>query len=154
VFPISGRVVEREAGAILQPDRFPPEVVTGLKKLRLVWSGQYQQRPAPLEGNMIKRADVRYYGGRDPLTGEQDKPLPQRFDNVLISVDCAFKDLKTSDYVCVGAIGTSGPNRYILNVVLKHLDMPQYDSVGLYALLFADFQDLFDLSIAVYELTP
>jgi hypothetical protein len=117
VFPISGRVVEREAGAILQPDRFPPEVVTGLKKLRLVWSGQYQQRPAPLEGNMIKRADVRYYGGRDPLTGEQDKPLPQRFDNVLISVDCAFKDLKTSDYVCVGAIGTSGPNRYILNAV-------------------------------------
>lgn len=124
VFPVSGRVVEREIGAVLQPDRFPPEVVVVLKKLRLVWSGQYQQHPAPLEGNMIKRADVRYYGGRDPITGERDRELPIKFDNILISVDCAFKDLKTSDYVCVGAIGVSGPDRFILNVVLAHLDMP------------------------------
>src|SRR5271168_959985 len=108
-------------GAVLQPDRFPPEVIVVLKKLRLVWSGQYQQRPAPLEGNMIKRADVRYYGGRDPITGERDRELPAKFDSILISVDCAFKDLKTSDYVCVGAIGVSGPDRFILNVVLKHL---------------------------------
>lgn len=124
VFPVSGRVVEREEGAILQPDRFPPEVVARLKTQRLVWSGQYQQHPAPLEGNMVKRSDVRYYGGMDPVTGERDISLPAKFDNVILSADCAFKDLKTSDYVCVGAIGVKGPNRFLLNLTLQHLDEP------------------------------
>jgi predicted phage terminase large subunit-like protein len=123
VFPISGRVIERRPGDILQPERFPAAVVENLKKKRLVWAGQYQQHPSPLEGNMIKRSEVRYYGGRDPITGAVDPPLPDRFDNVLISVDCAFKDLKTSDFVCVLVAGTKGPNRYILNVVTKHLDV-------------------------------
>jgi predicted phage terminase large subunit-like protein len=124
VFPISGKVYEREPGAVLQPDRFPPEVVAGLKKLRLVWSGQYQGHPSPLEGNMIKRAEVRYYGGTDPITGVVDPPLPETFDSVVISADCTFKDLSTSDYVAVGAVGVKGPNRYIINVVNKHLDEP------------------------------
>jgi predicted phage terminase large subunit-like protein len=124
VFPISGRVIERRPGDILQPERFPAAVVENLKRKRLVWAGQYQQHPSPLEGNMIKRSEVRYYGGRDPITGAVDPPLPDRFDTVVISADCSFKDLKTSDYVCVGAIGAQGPNRYIFTVVLKHLDLP------------------------------
>lgn len=123
-FPISGRVVERQVGEILQPDRFPPSVVEHLKKLRLVWSGQYQQHPAPLEGNMIKRADVRYYGGRDPVTGEPDRALPTKFSTVLVSGDCAFKDLKTSDYVAAMTVATAGPDRFILDLVLAHLDEP------------------------------
>jgi len=124
VFPISGRVVEREPGAVLQPDRFPPEVVAGLKKLRLVWSGHYQGHPSPLEGNMIKRSEIRYYGGTDTITGVKDPPLPASFDSVIISADCTFKDLATSDYVAILAAGVKGPNRYILEVVNKHLDEP------------------------------
>jgi hypothetical protein len=61
-------------------------------------AGQYQQRPAPIEGNLIKRSEVRYYGGIDPRTGQGDENLPANFDRKLISVDCAFKDLATSDY--------------------------------------------------------
>jgi len=124
VFPKSGRVVERSIGEILQPDRFPPPVIESLKRTRLVWAGQYQQHPSPLEGNMIKRSEVRYYGGRDPVTGEKDRALPDKFDAIVLSVDCAFKDLKTSDYVCVGAIGAKGPDRFIFNVTLQHLDEP------------------------------
>ena len=124
VYPISGKVHEREPGAVLQPDRFPPEVVNGLKKLRLVWSGQYQGHPSPLEGNMIKRSEVRYYGGTDPITGVKDPPLPATFNSVVISVDCTFKDLATSDYVAVLAAGVKGPNRFILEIVNKHLDEP------------------------------
>ena len=124
VFPISGRVVERKPGETLQPNRYPPRVIASLKTRRLVWSGQMQQRPAPLEGNLIKRSEVRYYGGMDPMTGTLDRRLPDQFDLVLLSADCAFKDLKTSDYVAICAIGVKGPDRYILDVVNAHLDMP------------------------------
>src|SRR5882724_267039 len=127
-FPISKRVVTRKKGDVLQPDRFPPEIVEEKKRNRLVFSGQYQQRPAPLEGNLIKRADVMYYGGRDPLTGALDEALPDAkhgefFDRVIVSVDCSFKDLKTSDYVAMGAIGTRGRKRFVLEVINEHLDV-------------------------------
>jgi len=121
-FPISGRVVKRQPGEILMPDRFSQTTVARLKTKRLTWSCQYQQRPAPLEGNMVKFADVRYYGGVDPLTGVADPPLPAQFDLIFVSCDAAFKDLKTSDYVAVATIGVKGPNRYVLDVVNRHLD--------------------------------
>jgi predicted phage terminase large subunit-like protein len=121
-FPITGRVHYRTKGEVLQEERFTPSVVEEKKRNRLVFAGQYQQRPAPIEGNLIKRSEVRYFGGVDPLTGRADEPLPERFDKVLISADCAFKDLKTSDYVAVGTIGVSGRKRFVLNVVNEHLD--------------------------------
>lgn len=86
------------------------------------WSGQYEQRPAPLGGNLIKRNEVRYYGGIDPRTGQPDEKLPDRFDMKIISVDCSFKDSPTSDYVAIGVIGVKGRKRYVLNVVNAHLD--------------------------------
>jgi predicted phage terminase large subunit-like protein len=121
-FPISGRVVQRKAGDILMPERFPPQTVEQLKGRRLSWSGQYQQSPAPLGGNLIKRNEVRYYGGIDPRTGQPDEQLPGSFDMKLISVDCAFKDTATSDYVAIAVIGVKGRKRYVLNVVNEHLD--------------------------------
>jgi predicted phage terminase large subunit-like protein len=124
VFPVSGRVIERAEGEVLQPERFTPGVVDSHKARRMTYAGQYQQRPAPIEGNLIKRSEVRYYGGRDPVTGEADETLPQTFDLKLISADCAFKDLATSDFVAIGVIGVKGRKRYILNVVNKHLDEP------------------------------
>jgi predicted phage terminase large subunit-like protein len=127
VFPISGKVVKRKKGEVLQPARFTPEVVVEKERNRLTFAGQYQQRPAPVEGNMIRRSEVRYYGGVDPLTGEADEPLPrasegEHWDMKLISADCAFKDLKTCDYVCVGVIGVRGRRRVVLDVVNEHLD--------------------------------
>jgi predicted phage terminase large subunit-like protein len=124
VYPISKRVKERPLGDVLQPDRFPPAIVASMKVLRLVWATQYQGRPSPLEGNMIKRSEVMYYGGKDPETGENDRDLPTSFDLVLTSVDAAFKDVKTADFVCVMTIGVKAPNRYILDIVTKHLDAP------------------------------
>jgi predicted phage terminase large subunit-like protein len=130
VFPISDRIVTRKKGEILQPDRFTPDVVEEKQRNRLVFAGQYQQRPAPLEGNMIKRSDVRYYGGKNPMTGEADEVLPSIggvpnpvFDRVVISADCSFKDLKTSDYVAIGIVAVRKRKKYILNVVNAHLDM-------------------------------
>lgn len=124
VFPISKRVVVREVGDVLQPKRFPPEVITSLQSRRLVFATQYGQRPSPLEGNMIKVADIRYYGGRHPTTQDLDPPKPPQFDLVLVSADCAFKDIKTSDMVAIAAIGVKGPDRFVLEVTNAHLDLP------------------------------
>ncbi len=122
VFPISGRVVRRGRGEILQPERFLPAVVAEKRSRRSVFAAQYQQSPAPVEGNMIKRSEVRYYGGINPRTGQADDKLPENFDLKLISVDCAFKDLANSDFVAISVIGIKGPRRFLLNVVNKHLD--------------------------------
>lgn len=121
-FPISGKVVRRARGEILLPERFPPVVVEERRSCRLVYAAQSQQRPAPVEGNLIKRSEVRYYGGTDPSTGQLDEKLPENFDFKLVSVDCAFKDLATSDFVAIIVIGIKGRKRFILNVVNKHLD--------------------------------
>jgi predicted phage terminase large subunit-like protein len=124
VFPVSGLIKERPLGDILQPDRFTPAVVNAWKILRHIWTTQYQGRPTSLEGNMIKTADVMYYGGMNSSTGEHDPDLPTKFDVVITSTDCAFKDTKTSDFVCVMSVGVLGPNRYVLEVVTRHLDTP------------------------------
>jgi predicted phage terminase large subunit-like protein len=121
-FPVSHRIVTMQPGQILMPAKFPSAAVEALKILRLTWAGQFQQRPAPLEGNMIKRKDFRFYGGLDSETGIVDAPLPARFDFTLVSCDAAFKDLDTSDFVCVLSVGVAGSRRYILDLVLKHLD--------------------------------
>jgi predicted phage terminase large subunit-like protein len=122
-FPRTPRVIVRPPGDVLQPERFTPEVVAGLKSRALIYAGQYQQRPAPLEGNIIKRQHVRYYGGVEPHTGEHDEPVPAEFDLEFISADCAFKELRTSDFVAIGRIGVKGRKRYLLNVINAHLGM-------------------------------
>jgi predicted phage terminase large subunit-like protein len=121
-FPISGILIQRDVGGILMPSRFTEQTVEELKRHRLRWAGQYQQRPTPMGGNMIKRREVRYYGGMDSASGQPDERLPATFDIKIISVDCAFKDAATSDYVAIGVIGVKGRKRYVLNVVNAHLD--------------------------------
>jgi len=122
-FPASERIEARSLGDVLQPERFTPEVVANLKSRGLIYAGQYQQRPAPLEGNIIKRQHVRYYGGVDPHTGKPDERLPEQFDLEIISADCAFKDSPNSDFVAIGRIGVKGGKRYLLNVTNAHLGM-------------------------------
>jgi predicted phage terminase large subunit-like protein len=41
----------------------------------------------------------------------------------IVSADCSFKDLETSDFVAIGRIGVKGRKRYLLNVINAHLGM-------------------------------
>lgn len=104
------------------PQRFTRDVVEEHRSRRLVYASQYQQNPAPLEGNIIKRRHVRFFGGLDPLTGQLDERLPTSFDAKVISVDCAFKDAASSDFVAICVIGVKGAKRYVLNVLNSHLN--------------------------------
>jgi predicted phage terminase large subunit-like protein len=136
-FPVSKKVKVREKGDVLQPERFTAKVVEQKKTNRLVYAGQYQQRPAPLEGNLIKRSEVRYHSGVDPVSRAEDEKLPEmrKFSRVLISVDANFKDpeewrrknpsgdVDELSYVAIAVIGVHGRKRMILDLVNEHLDI-------------------------------
>ena len=125
VFPVSGRVVQRKVGDLLHAARFPTSWVEKQKRTlgRVTWSAQYQQRPSPIEGNIIKAKDILFYGGKNPETGELDPQLPASFERTIISADCAFKDTRTSDFVAVIVIGIVGPRRYVRHITNARLDL-------------------------------
>lgn len=69
------------------------------------WSAMYQQTPRSLGGNIFKQEGVRYYLPKD---------LPARFDKVICSWDCTFKDTDGTDYVVGQVWGKHGANSYLL----------------------------------------
>ena len=122
-FPISGRVWKRKKGECLDSKRWSAKVVKQRQQNRLVFAGQFQQSPMSVEGNLIRTDDILYFGGKDPQTGVLDPTLPDNFERKIISVDCAFKDRATSDYVAILVIGIVGSRRYVLHTVNAHLDL-------------------------------
>lgn len=113
VFPISGRVVERKKGELLWLERFPKNVVASLK-IGLggrAYAGQYQQRPTPAEGTIIKRQWLRFW-----------KQRPEKFDQIAFSLDCAFKDTKGSSRVCLSVYGRVGARKLLLDQICDNMD--------------------------------
>lgn len=105
-----------EAGIALCPQRYD---IADLERIRLVvgpreWSAQYQQRPAPLDGNMFNIGWWRYYDSYDDL--------PQ-MDRVMVSLDCSFADESDSDFVVATLIGQAGPNFYVLEMLRRRTDV-------------------------------
>jgi hypothetical protein len=54
------------------------------------WSAMYQQSPKPIGGNVFKEEGLRYYYSKD---------LPKKFDKIIASWDCTFKDTDGTDFV-------------------------------------------------------
>jgi predicted phage terminase large subunit-like protein len=126
-FPITGRIWRRPAGDVLMPKRFPPKVIAELQQRRLVWAGQYQQSPLCLDGNMVRVSDLRYHSGVDPHTHEPDEQLPERFDYIVLGVDCAFRNYSDSDFTAICVVGVRGPKRFVVNVINQHFDCGQME---------------------------
>jgi predicted phage terminase large subunit-like protein len=100
-------------GELLFPQRFPEEIVKALEiKLGIFAEAQLQQRPARPEGETFKLATFRYW---TPAT------LPTRWDQLVWSWDCAFKDNPSSDMVAGQLWGKRGSNYYLLAGVLDRL---------------------------------
>lgn len=115
-FPTSKREVVREVGDPLWPEREPPATLAQTKAAlgSYAYAGQYQQRPAPLEGGVIKRewfAERRFSVSARPLT----------FDQIILSGDLAFKDFSTSSRVALHIWGQIGKNKYLLDRICTHL---------------------------------
>lgn len=104
-----------EEGELLWPDRFGVDELMSLKTSlgSYAAAGQLQQRPSPAEGGIIKRGWWRFY-----------REVPGDLEEVIESWDCAFKDLKTSDYVAGHVWGRKGANKYLLDRVHDRLAFP------------------------------
>lgn len=69
------------------------------------WSAMFQQSPKALGGNVFKEFGVQYYLPKD---------LPVKFDKVIASWDCTFKDTDGTDFVVGQVWGKAGANSYLL----------------------------------------
>jgi predicted phage terminase large subunit-like protein len=109
-----------EEGELLLPDRVGPAAVAQLKRElgSVKAAGQLQQLPAPAEGNVFLRKWWRYYVTQEWAdvhgTPADAIILPRKFDEELLSWDCAFKALDDSDYVVGQAWGRKGSFKYLL----------------------------------------
>ena len=66
------------------------------------WAAMFQQVPLADFGAIFKREHLRHY---------RQAELPSIFQRIVISVDAAFKDGDSSDYVCVGVWGKTADER-------------------------------------------
>jgi len=87
------------------------------------WAAIYQGKPAPQEGNILKRGWWRYHHlmPREKPDGTMFAP---GIDEYAISVDCSFKDTSKSDWVCMQVWGRSGSRARLLAQVLDRMDFP------------------------------
>ena len=98
------------------------------------WASLYQQRPSPDEGEIFKRHHWRYWQPRGanlpPVTVTmadssvievEAVELPARFDELLQSWDCTFKDTAASDFVAGQVLGRLGADKFLLDYVCERL---------------------------------
>jgi predicted phage terminase large subunit-like protein len=114
-----GRTRVRAIDEVLDPAREP---FSALNRLRadmtpLAFSAQYQQRPIPLEGNIIKREWLRHFKGNLPR---------QNGDYFVISWDTAMKSSELADYSVgtVWQVQDRGRKKNLVDVVRGRFEYP------------------------------
>lgn len=110
----------RAIGEALWPKKYS---VDDLRKIRAsggsrAWSSLYQQNPVTDDGNMIKRAWWKYYGGHNQAI------LPKYFDTVVMAWDFAVQAKQTSDWTVGTVWGRKGTFKYLLDIVRFQKDFP------------------------------
>jgi hypothetical protein len=134
--PVARYDERRVAGKALWENRW------GIEKLRTIertvgsrdWASLYQQRPSPDEGEIFKRHHWRYWQPRGanlpPVTVTMADSsvieveaieLPARFDELLQSWDCTFKDTSASDFVAGQVLGRLGADKFLLDYTCERL---------------------------------
>lgn len=88
----------REEGELMAPDRFPREVVERDKVLlgSYAAAGQFQQRPAPKGGGILRRDCWELWGNPDDADDPQFRTFPA-FEFVLGSLDGAYTEKEEND---------------------------------------------------------
>jgi predicted phage terminase large subunit-like protein len=116
LFPASCTVEPdwRQPGEPLCPERFPLKRLLKICKRvgTYFWNALFQQRPAPLDGDRFKRGWWKYW-----------KVLPAKFEQIIQSWDCTFKDSDSSDYVVGQVWGKIGAEFYLLDQVRDRMDI-------------------------------
>lgn len=115
-FTQTKRVFKRKIGEALQPEREPTETIMRIKNSvgELVFSGQYQQLPAPQEGCIIKDEWMQYYTN-----------TPDSFTHIITSWDTASKTGVNNAYSACITFGISTDKHiYLLDIYRDKLDFP------------------------------
>ena len=118
--PFGPKAFQRKAGEALHPEREPLQTLERIRSTigEANFAGQYQQRPQPAGGGMIKEAWF-------PRFSEEERP--PRFDRVIQSWDTANKPTELADYSVCTTWGLMGSNAYLLNVFRKRLSFPDLE---------------------------
>ena len=118
-----------EPGELLCPAlRSADAIALAKHDLQGGYAGQHQQRPTPAGGGMFRAEWWRFWkpDGRAPdCVGQRPRgcsdaparPLPERFVEILVSVDANFKDRAGADPVSILVIMFAGADRYVLDRV-------------------------------------
>lgn len=121
--PLDWRQVE---GELLMEQRFSREVLAyELQRLGSSgFSGQMQQRPMPAGGGMFQDKWWRFYRKSDKELEVGVRPhgcsqhvaivLPDTFDEIITSLDAAFKEGDDTDFVVLTTWGRKGANKFLL----------------------------------------
>jgi predicted phage terminase large subunit-like protein len=122
-----GGDLRTEEGELLWPARFPEEEVRRLEQDMgtRVAAAQLQQRPAPDGGLLFKREWFRSWAapGVAPPAGTWTA-LPARFDQLIQSWDCSFKDTASSDYVVGQVWGRRAADFFLLDQIRARMNLP------------------------------
>jgi phage terminase large subunit-like protein len=105
----------RAVGDALWPAVYPSDELARRRRMsEYDWAALYQQRPAPVEGGLIKRAWWRYY----------DPSVKPTVTQIVISLDPATKAKQTNDPWALGVWGAAGPAIFGLDAESGHWDTP------------------------------
>ncbi len=115
VTPLREYSIERKPGDVLHPARESREVLDDIRKTlgEENFAGQYQQRPAPPGGGLIKLKWFRRYDS-----------VPNDFSYCFQSWDTANKATELSDYSVCTTWGVKNGNLYLLDVYRTRLEFP------------------------------
>jgi predicted phage terminase large subunit-like protein len=114
-----GKTHLRRIGDVLHPQRESREALDAIKLEvgSLLFSAQYQQRPVPVEGNLIRRAWFRYF---DPA----DLPAPSWRTRIVQSWDVAIVTGNQNDYSVCTTWRVDNDDAYLLHVFRGRLEYP------------------------------
>jgi predicted phage terminase large subunit-like protein len=117
VIPLGhGKMMTRRSGDILHPERESKDTLERIKAEigSLKFSAQYQQRPVPLEGNLVRRDWFRYY---DALPHDSARRIVQSWDIAMMTGD-------TNDYSVCSTWQMIKADYYLLDVFRARLQYP------------------------------
>ena len=124
VIPIGrGKETTRRVGDVLHEARENKEALDRIKAEigSLMFSAQYQQRPVPLEGNIVRRDWFRFDG---------QLPQPSPRDRVVQSWDIAMTTGEANDYSVCTTWRMVGSDYYLVDVFRDRLPYPRATTQG------------------------
>lgn len=117
---------DRQPGEALDPTRFDEEWIQR-KRANTPdrdWEAIYQQRPSAAAGSIFKASTFRFYGTAEQPGNPGDLVRPARFNRLIASIDCTFKDTAGSDMVAFGLWGQNEQGMWLIDFINQQLDFP------------------------------